>query len=161
MRRALTWIVIGMMASTTASAQTTRDSVYGRPLFTWRDGVLASAFTLGTLAIRPLDKRAAAMLQEPNRQRNRFFILSARMFRTIAEPGSVIIGVGMYATGRFANNDHLAELGLHGTEALLVGEATGSVLKDFFGRARPIVDSVPNPNNWQLIRGLKHRRGYQ
>jgi membrane-associated phospholipid phosphatase len=60
----------------------------------------------------------------------------------------------MYATGRLARNERLAELGLYGTEALLVGEGVGSVLKDTFGRARPFVDSTPNPDNWQFFRGF-------
>jgi membrane-associated phospholipid phosphatase len=150
-----------MLVGIAPTARAQRDTVYGRPLFTWEDGVLAGAFTLGTIAIRPLDKSVAAMLQQPTRQQNRFFHTSAKIFRTIAEPGSVIIGVGMYTTGRLANNDHLAELGLHGTEALFAGEAVGTVLKDFFGRARPFVDSVPNPDNWQLFRGLRHGGGYQ
>jgi membrane-associated phospholipid phosphatase len=154
-------VVIGMLASTTASAQTQPDPVYGRPLFTWRDGVLAGGFILGTLAIRPLDKQAAAALQQPTRQQNRFFHTSAHIVRTIAQPGSVIIGVGMYTTGRLANNDHVAALGLHGTEALFVGNGVATVLKDFFGRARPFVDSVPNPDNWQLFRGFRHGGGYQ
>jgi membrane-associated phospholipid phosphatase len=135
--------------------------VIGRPLFTWRDGVMAGVFTLGTIAIRPFDKRASDILQQPDRQRNRFLKKAAVTFRTIVAPGSVIIGATMYATGRIANNDHLAELGLHGSEALFVGEGVGTVLKDFFGRARPFVDSVPNPDNWQLMRGLSTGSKYQ
>ena len=36
-----------------------------------------------------------------------------------ATPGSLYIGVGMYAVGRLAKVDRMADLGLHGTEALL------------------------------------------
>jgi hypothetical protein len=55
----------------------------------------------------------------------------------------------MYASGRLSNNDRLAELGLHGTEALFVGGGVATILKGVFGRARPYVDTVPNPDNWQ------------
>src|SRR4029077_6601338 len=55
----------------------------------------------------------------------------------------------------------LAELGLHGTEALLVGGGVATVLKDFFGRARPFVDTVPNPDNWQLMRGFTTSDSYR
>ena len=52
----------------------------------------------------------------------------------------------MYAIGRLADNERLAEVGLYGTEALFVGAGVGSVLKDAFGRARPFVDTAgPNP----------------
>jgi membrane-associated phospholipid phosphatase len=139
--------------STVAFAQT-EAAVPGRRLFTWEDAALGGAFVVATIAIRPLDKRTADVMQQPDRQRNRFLKKAAYDFKTIAAPGAVIIGVSMYAVGRFSNSDHLASLGLHGTEALFLGEATGQVLKDFFGRARPFVDTVPNPDNWQLMRGF-------
>lgn len=143
-----------------ASAQA--DSGHVRPLFTWRDGVLAAGFTIGTISIRPLDKSAALALQDPSRQKRFIFQEGSSIVRTIAVPGSVIIGTSMYAVGRLAHVDRLAEVGLHGTEALGVGDAMAFVLKDILGRARPFVDTVsPNPNDWQLMRGLHRGANYQ
>src|SRR6478672_8295992 len=34
------------------------------PLFTWRDGVLAGGFVVATYLARPIDKRAALLLQD-------------------------------------------------------------------------------------------------
>jgi membrane-associated phospholipid phosphatase len=138
--------------STVASQAVATSSTTTRPLFTWRDAVLGGGFVLATIAIRPLDKSAEEALQQPDRQKNKIFRRSAKGLRTLAAPGAVIIGVGMYATGRISNNDHLAELGLHGTESLFIGEGIAEVLKDFFGRARPFVDT--NPDNFQLLRGF-------
>ena len=125
-----------------------------RSLFTWRDGVLAGGFVIATLAIRPLDKRSATVLQDSLRQQSRIYRMTAKGVRTIAIPGAFIIGGAMYATGRLSHSERLAELGLYGTEALVVGEGVGSLLKDTFGRARPFVDTVPNPDNWQVFRGF-------
>ncbi len=51
---------------------------------------------------------------------------------------------------------------LHGTEALFVGEAVASVMKDALGRARPFVDTVsPNPDDWQLMRGFHTNDHYR
>jgi membrane-associated phospholipid phosphatase len=130
-------------------------------LFTWRDAVLAGGFTLGTIAIRPLDKRMAVGLQSPVRQGNRYLKKAAVGFDHIALPGSTIIGVSMYAIGRLSKDDRLAQLGLHGTEALVVGGATAEILKNVFGRARPYVDTVPNPDNWQLLRGFNSDNRFQ
>jgi membrane-associated phospholipid phosphatase len=124
-----------------------------RPLFTWRDGVLGAAFVVGTVAARPIDASAAAALQDPRNQKSRFLKNVAITVRTIADPGSYVIGVSMYAIGRVTKEDHLAQLGLHGTEALAIGEGTAIALKGFFGRARPLVD-VKNPNDYQLLRGF-------
>jgi membrane-associated phospholipid phosphatase len=82
--------------------------------------------------------------------------------RTIAQPGSVIIGTSMYAVGRLSHDERLAEVGLRGTEALFIGAGFANVLKDSFGRARPYVDTAgPNPNDWQLMRGLHRGGNYQ
>jgi membrane-associated phospholipid phosphatase len=149
MQKVLVLPLVCTMASSVGAQATAPDT---KPLFTWRDAVMAGAFTVATISIRPLDKSAAAALQRPERQKNRWLKDAAIGFRTIAAPGSVIIGLGMYTTGRLSNNDHLATLGLHGTEALFLGEGIGTVLKDFFGRARPFVDT--NPDNFQLLRGF-------
>jgi len=137
------------------------DSGPGRPLFTWRDAVLAGGFVVGTIAIRPLDKRTAIGLQQPYRQSNTIYRVSATGFREIAMPGAFIIGTTMYAAGRLGHTPRLAQLGLHGTEALLIGEGLAGVMKDVFGRARPFVDTVPNPDNWQLLRGFTSNDAYR
>jgi membrane-associated phospholipid phosphatase len=133
-----------------------------RHLFTWEDAALGGAFVLGTLAIRPLDNNAARALQRADRQQRRLYQQSANFVRMVASPGSTIIGLSMYAAGRATNNDRLAAVGLHGTESLFLGAAIGTVMKDFFGRARPFVDTTgPNPDDWQLGRGWKRGNRYQ
>jgi membrane-associated phospholipid phosphatase len=117
----------------------------------WRAG---RGFVVGTFAIRPLDSPAANALQRPQSQQNRILNKAAVGFRTIAEPGSVIIGVSLYGIGRLSKNDRMADLGLHGTEALFIGEGVAVVLKGIFGRARPFVD-LNNPNDWQMLRGFR------
>jgi len=148
-------LLVALLARS-STAQAT-DGSYNRPLFTWRDAVLAGGFVVGTIAIRPLDKSAALSLQRPTSQNRRILRTASTIVRTIAEPGSVIIGASMYAVGRVSRDERLAELGLRGTEALFLGASFADVLKYSFGRARPFVDTVsPNPDDWQLLRGL-HR----
>ena len=138
------------------------DGSYNRPLFTWRDAALAGAFVVGTVAIRPLDKSAALSLQRPTAQNRRLLQTTARIVRTIAEPGSVIIGTSMWAVGRVSHSERLAEVGLRGTEALFAGEAFADILKYSFGRARPFVDTInPNPNDWQAMRGWRLGEHYR
>lgn len=139
---------------TIASAQ--GDSLPRKPLFTWNDAVLAGGFVLGTVALRPVDRHYEDVLQNRRNQENRFLQNVATAFRTTADPGSFIIGVSLYTVGRLGKMDRVADLGLHGTEALIVGGVTANVLKVAFGRARPFVrttDSTANPDNWQLGRG--------
>lgn len=136
------------------------DTLSPRPLFTWRDGAMAAVFMASTAAIRPLDKHYAQRLQDPRTQGNVVLHDAAIGFRTIAVPGSVIIGTGLYVGGRLSKQRKMADLGLHGTEALFVGQGVAYVLKGIFGRARPYVDTVPNPGNWQLLRGFTGGTAY-
>ena len=135
-------------------------------LFTWEDAVLAGGFIGGTLALRPIDKYFATRLQNKYNQSNRFLQTTAVGFRTIAEPGAFIIGGTLYIAGRVSKQRDMADLGLHGTEAVVVGSVFAGVLKDLFGRARPFVhpptDSTGfDPNNWQLGRGLRAGDSYR
>lgn len=140
-------------------AQTT--SAPQRPLFTWRDGVLAGGFVVATFAAKPIDKSAALALQRPERQKRWIFQEGAAIVRTIAVPGAFVIGTSMYAAGRLSHVERLAEVGLHGTEALVVGGVVASILKDTFGRARPYLDTIPNPDNWSLLRGFRGGEQYR
>jgi membrane-associated phospholipid phosphatase len=152
-----------LLASTGATACAQADTITPpRQLFTWQDGLLAGAFAGMAYAAHPLDKHFAQRLQSPTAQENTFLQRTSTVVRTIAVPGSLVIGGSMYAAGRLSRSHRLADLGYHGTEALLVGEALGSVLKGIFGRERPYVHREdPNPDGWQLLRGFGHDDGYR
>ena len=124
------------------------------PLFTYRDLVLAGSVVVATTIAKPFDERIAARLQDSSTQNSRRIQGLATFVRTVATPGSYYIGVGMYAAGRIWDKDRLADLGLHGTEALLVGEAVGGVIKAVVGRQRPSV-RPRNASSYQLGRGLQ------
>jgi membrane-associated phospholipid phosphatase len=128
------------------------------PLFTVDDAWLAGVFVLGTVALRPTDEAFARRLQNPNNQANKFFNGLATTVTQITEPGSFIIGGSLYAIGRLSKQNEMADLGLHGTEAIVVGSAFAMVLKGAFGRARPYVkpqtdSTVFNASSWQFGRG--------
>lgn len=131
-----------------------------RPLFTWRDGVLASVFVGMTIGIAPIDRHYASRLQSPEVQKSSRLHRTATVFRVVALPGSAIIGTTMYAIGRITGSHRMADLGLHGTEALLIGEGLASGMKGIFGRQRPDVDSTNfNPYNWRFMGGFTTNDG--
>ena len=124
------------------------------PLFTQRDAWVGAGFVLATAAMYPLDKALARRLQDPRTQANRFLRHQATNLRLIGEPGTLIIGATMYGIGRLGGNERMADLGLHGTEAVLVGIGTTAILKLVIGRARPYVD-IDDPAAFSPFRGLK------
>ena len=124
------------------------------PLFTKRDAWIAGGFALGTMALFPLDKYAAKEIQRPHNQSNRFFRHQASNVRYVTE-SAYWIGGGLYAVGRLTGNERMADLGWHGTEAIIVGMVVTTTGKAIFGRARPLVD-LENPTNFKLGRGFRH-----
>lgn len=146
------------LAGQTLGAQA--DTVARKPFFTWRDAAIIEAFAIATVAIAPLDRRLADRLQDSTVQENRAMKNTAAFVETVTEPGSFIIGGGMYLYGRLRDNHRAADLGLHGTEALFLGSQLGWLLKGIIGRARPFVD-VDQPHSYSWFRGFRDGGEFQ
>jgi membrane-associated phospholipid phosphatase len=129
------------------------DTIPRARLFTWRDLAIIEGFAILAVASAPLDRKWARTLQDSSVQENRRMRQLAIFVRTVADPGSVVIGAGLYAYGRLAKDEKAADLGLHGTEALFAGHLLGITLKGLVGRARPYKD-IDNPQDYQLMRGF-------
>ena len=125
-----------------------------KTLFTWRDAALAGGFVGLTVAMFPVDRHIAKQLQNPNTQANKFFDRSATGVELISSPGAFIIGGGMYAIGRLTHHRTLADIGWHGTEAVLLSSAVTGLLKASLGRARPFVSSDTNPHDFKFGGGF-------
>ena len=144
--------------ATSARAQTpmSGDSVHAaKTLFTWRDAALAAGFTTLTVAMFPLDRTAAGELQEPGNQTNRFLRNASRDVQYVADPGSVVIGVSLYGIGRLGGWRNVADLGLHGSEAVALSGTVTAVVKGFAGRSRPYVSGDTNAHDFGLGRGFR------
>ena len=130
------------------------------PLFTSKDAWIAGAFVVGTAALYPADRYFARKLQSTGNQENKFLRNAASDFRFMGTPGSMIIGVSMYGVGRIAKVDRMADLGLHGTEALLISQGIVSIAKGLAGRSRPEAD-ITDPRSFVFARGFKHNDAYR
>jgi membrane-associated phospholipid phosphatase len=144
-----------LAAPVAASAQAAPPNHPPRPLFTPADALLLGGFAAGTVLAFPLDRDVAIRLQHPDVQTRRFLRASAAFVGNVAAPGSFLIGGTMYVVGRARGNKALADVGLHGTEALVIGTVVGGVMKIALGRARPHVYEEPNPRAFRLGRGLQ------
>jgi membrane-associated phospholipid phosphatase len=149
-------------ASPLAAQPADTTAVSADPLFVRRDAYYAAGFMVATLAAAPLDRHFAERLQRPWVQENRFLARTAAVFRFVGGPGAYIIGASLYGAGRAFDNARMADLGLHGTEALVIGHLTGLVLKGTFGRARPHVsEDDPDPFQFKLGRGFFRGEDYR
>ena len=146
---------VALAASSVAGAQPSDTTHISRaPLFTASDAWIAAGFVAGTVAMYPADRYFARKLQSTGNQENQFLRNTAADFRFMGTPGSLYIGAGMYAIGRLAKVDRMADLGLHGTEALFIASGTVNLIKGVAGRARPRLD-IADERNFKFGRGFK------
>jgi hypothetical protein len=139
------------VAQTPAATDTSRAQ---QTLFTGRDGWTALGFTGLTLAMFPLDRHIRHHLRDQSTPANQFLDEAATGVEYITTPGSFIIGGSLWAIGTVTGHRGLADLGWHGTEAVLVGSAITGVLKGTLGRARPDMISDTRPSDFRLGAGF-------
>ena len=137
------------------------DSIHAaKTLFTRGDAVLAGAFAGLTVAMFPIDQRTARHLQDSSTQASRFLKNASRDVQYMADPGTVVIGVSLYGIGRVAGWREVADLGLHGTEAVALSGTLTALVKGLAGRARPYVSVDTNAADFGFGRGFG-KDGYQ
>ena len=149
-------IAVGAGAQTDASMSRAPadSSAKPTPLFTTHDAILGAAFAGATIVAFPLDKRIANGLENSATRTNKFLDHAATGFELIASPGAYVIGGSLYAIGRLGHFERAADLGLHGTEAVLAADAVTGVLKVLLGRSRPYVTQDSNPHDFKFGGGL-------
>ncbi|HWJ22668.1 MAG TPA: phosphatase PAP2 family protein [Gemmatimonadaceae bacterium] len=127
-------------AATDSASPPQAATVPGRALLTRRDLVAAGALAAVTIALLPADRQIAEEFRDPGPQRSMLLRDGARTFNFLGDPGTVIAAVGAYGVGRLAHSDHLADLGLHTTEAVVLSGAATALIKGIAGRQRPYLD---------------------
>lgn len=149
-------IVLAAPSGAQEVPQTQPDSATVRAnkkLFNQRDLAMLGAWTAATLALTPLDKHFARGLQDSSVQANHFLKNASHGIEVIASPGAYYIGGSLYLLGRATNHPRLADLGWHGTEAVMLGELTSYAIKGLVGRGRPFV-TIDDPDDFKFGRGF-------
>ena len=149
-----------MHATTLVAQTTTRDTTVAdtthrhRTLFTVGDVALAGGFAALTVAMFPADRSIAQRLENENSKANRFLDRSATGFELMSTPGAFVIGPALYVYGRYADHPGVEDLGLHGTEAVVLASGVTGVLKGLLGRSRPYVTADTNPRDFKFGNGF-------
>jgi membrane-associated phospholipid phosphatase len=146
-------LLLGLSLAAAAHGQV-QDTIANRsPFFTGRDALILGGFAAGTVAVAPLDRHFAGILQNPTRQENRFLRTSATAFRLLGIPGTIGAGLGLYVIGRVDDQHRVQDLGLHSLESVLLSTAVSGSMKMLAGRARPYID-IRKPHDFQFGRGF-------
>jgi membrane-associated phospholipid phosphatase len=142
----------------TAQAADTLNGPPPVPFFNRTDAFLAAGFVAGTFGLAFADQHLAHAFQDPSLQESVTARRTADFFEFMGHPAPEIIGVALYGVSRFIVRDrHVAALGLHGLEALLVSVGATGILKAATGRARPYVQADTGPSGFSFGRGLMDR----
>ena len=153
------WLGVLLAGATPALAQSTDSSAGATPgVFTRGDAVAAVGIAAATAAIHPFDERIALSLQRPSLQHSTGLQHTATAFRLLGSPGVLLLGGTFYAVGRVTHTRGLAAAGLHSTEAIVLAELAGGLLKWTTGRARPFTVGDTLPGDFRFLRGI--RKGY-
>lgn len=153
-------LVLGLVPDVARAQQPTdaRDTTHAQtqaPFFTTKDAILAGIFAGTTLAMFPLDKKIALDLRDSATQANRLFRRASTGFEVIASPGAYLIGGGLYAIGKLGGYERVADLGWHGTEAVLFAQGITFVLKGTVGRGRPFLSQGEDPGDYHPGKGFR------
>jgi hypothetical protein len=147
-------LTLALPARTAAPQPADTTRVSHDPLFTRRDALVAGAFVLGTVALYPADRAFARRIRIDRLQDNRLLHESAEFFNFMGTPGPLYIGASMYAVGRLTRVERMADLGLHGTEAVYLARTAVTLVKGLAGRARPQMN-IEDPSNFGFARGYR------
>ena len=123
-------------------------------LFTARDAWIAGGFAALTVAMFPLDRRLAHALRDSSLLTNRVLSDASKLVEGITDPGALAIGATLYTVGRVGKWRDVADLGWHGTEAVILSGVATSILKGTLGRARPYTSADTNPRDFAFGRGF-------
>jgi membrane-associated phospholipid phosphatase len=127
------------------------------PLFNGRDVIRAVGFAGLTIAMFPLDRSLARRLSNERSKANHFLNNASKGVEYIADPGSIVIGTSLYIIGRVTDHPGLADLGWHGTEAVLFGSSITWIAKGLAGRARPYVTGDTTARDFKFGGGFTNR----
>ena len=152
-----TGLLLLAVSSTAGSQEVAHDTsaIPDRQLFHRSDLYVAGGFALATLALLPADQHLAVRIRDSALLNNATLTRLSKDVKFFGGPGPFLIGGTMYVVGRFGHVPRLAELAVHGTEAVVAGSAVAGVIKAVAGRNRPYVSNDANAHDFSFLRGLR------
>ena len=150
-------IVVSASSPAEVSAQASQpDTTHkeGKPLFTRDDAFLALGFAGLTVAMFPADKALSRRLREPTSAENKFIANVTTGSETLAHPGALLVSSAAFVVGKVTHHRALADVGLHGAEAVLLGTSITSFVKEVAGRSRPFVTNGTDPKDFKFGGGF-------
>ena len=142
------WALSAFLICPVASAQTSAPEKT-KPLFTAQDAWILTGITAVSVALIQVDK---PILRAVQRDSSPFKDRTAEQLKYINEKSLLALDVLFYGVGRLGHMERLADIGLHGSEAIMMASAVSTVIKSTTGRPRPRT-SGQNPFEFRPNKG--------
>jgi membrane-associated phospholipid phosphatase len=149
-------LITGQGAGAQAAPAPVDSAIPDHQLFHRSDLYVAAGFAVATVALLPADRHLTSVFRDEDLLNNSSAKHLASVGSFLGGPGPLIIGPAMYLVGRFGHIPRMAELAVHGTEAVVVGSGIASVIKAAAGRRRPYAVSDSNSRDFSFGRGLSN-----
>lgn len=154
MKRGAVAILAAMAAlamASSAAAQQARG-----PIMTTRDAGIFGAGIAASLLLMGADVSIAEGARSASLQDNG----AVKAAGLVGDPGSIVAGAALWASGRFGHNRTRELVGLRSLEAITASSAVTLAIKSIAGRARP--DQSPmNARDFEPGRGFGDRSEFQ
>ena len=124
------------------------------------EAVALGLTTLTAMAVIPLDHRIAAWMRDSAQHRSPSIDKLLTGGRLFGAPGSIILGVALWAGGSLAKDNATASDGVRSLEAVAIGSIVTILVKRIVGRARPSA-SGSDARNFSWGRGFGGGKDYQ
>lgn len=144
-----------LLGSPLAAQGAPGDSALQGPLLTRSSAWIAGGTLLAAGALMAADRGITDEFRDPGPQGNGALRAAARDFNWLGDPGTVVLSVAMYGSGRLLHHSTLAEMGLRGAEALAISAVATGVIKGLAGRNRPYLDNG-DPDSFVFGQGFGH-----
>ena len=119
---------------------------------------VGAAFVVSAAVLAPLDGRVHDFLTQPSLAQNVALHRSANTLSALVLPGTAGLLLGTYIAGQVGHDRGLAEIGVHGGEAIFLGELVTGALKITLGRSRP-TKSPDDPYHFHPFSGFHEDEG--
>lgn len=150
----LTFAFASAGAQTSEGGAVSPDTMRPAHLFTRGDALILGGFIAGAAAMRPFDRQIANEIREPDAQSSGVASHAANAFNFLGSPGTLLASVALYGVGRIGHFERIADMGLHGTEAIVVSGGISYLIKGLAGRQRPRQAGVNDPDDFSFGGGF-------
>ena len=142
-----------------AHAQSVAPSKPAEPTITVREATIFAAGIAAAAALLSSDVHLASWTQDPAHRSNAMgsVMTGARLF---GDPGSLVLGAGLWAGGQLTGDKDVATDGVRALEAVAASGAVTFLVKGMVGRARPYA-SPGDAHNTSFGRGFGTNSDYQ